>query len=153
MSDLYSFNSTAFITVSGKNYEFYGVLGFTTKFGEVPRLLQVRCFRFCILLQVSHTTISRSHDVRQMSSLRFHVSFASANERESYFADFRICRSQNTKKACMNKLICFRKGGRHRQPRHRARKKRKYQILRKSCVCVALNREDYRSNEGWLWMG
>ena len=56
-SDLYSFNLAALITVSGKNYGFYGVLGFTPKFGEVPRLLQVRCSRFCILLQVSHTTI------------------------------------------------------------------------------------------------
>ena len=57
MSNLYNFNLIALITVSGKNYEFYEVLRFTPKFDEVPRLLQVRCFRFCILLQVSHTTI------------------------------------------------------------------------------------------------
>ena len=36
-SDLYSFNLAALITVSGKNYGFYGVLGFTAKFGGVLR--------------------------------------------------------------------------------------------------------------------
>jgi hypothetical protein len=46
-----------------------------------------------------------------------------------------------------------REGGRHRQPRHQARKKRENQRLRKSRFCIALNRGDYISNGGWLWMG
>ena len=76
---------------------------------------------------------------------------APANERESCFAGSRICCSQDTKEACLGRPICVPKGGRHGQPRHRARKEREDQILRKSCVCVALNRGDHRSNGGWLW--
>ena len=53
----------------------------------------------------------------------------------------------------MGRPICVRKGGRYRQPRHRVLKERDDQRLRKSCVWVALDRGDYRSNGGCLWLG
>ena len=53
----------------------------------------------------------------------------------------------------MGRPIFVRKGGRYRQPRHRALKEREDQRLGKSCVWVALDRGDYRSNGGWLWLG